>query len=91
MLQVLWQSQQYQQELMRRHMTNTQPPNNGTVPPPMPAHMVQPFPFGPGPDLVLRPAPGFFVQAGAPGPIQLDPVAQVSSVKIYLFTKRFRK
>ena len=68
---------------MRRHMTNTttttttQPTNNGTVPPPMPAHMVQPFPFGHGPDLVFRPAPGFFVQTGAPGPIQIEPVTQV--------------
>ena len=71
---------------MRRHMTNTQPPNNGTVPPPLPAHMVQPFPFGPGPDLVFRPSAGFqFVQAGVPGPIQLDPVAQVRQTNCIIF------
>ena len=83
--QVLWQNQQYQQELMRRHMANgitgstalPQPPNNSTVLPPMPAHMVQPFPFGPGPDMVYRPAPGYhFVQTGVTGPLQLDPASQ---------------
>jgi hypothetical protein len=86
LFQVLWQNQQYQQELMRRHMTSggSQPANNSTVPPPMPAHMVQPFPFGPGPDLVYRPSAGYhYVQTGVPGPLQLDPVAQV-----IIFTQR---
>ena len=80
---------------MRRHMANSgsgsrsaasQPPSNSTVPPPMPAHMVQPFPFGPGPDLVYRPSAGYhFVQAGVPGSIiSHDPAGQGGLIHPFL-------
>ena len=75
--QRMWQSHQLQQEMLRRHMgrggNNPEthqhvhaPQQQPTVvPPPLPAHMSNPFPFGTAPEFVLGAPP----MHHAPNPI----------------------
>lgn len=72
--QRIWHAHQHHQELLRRHMHV----NPSTVPPPLPAHMSHPFPFGGPPiapgghDMAVPPhmvgAPSHVLHPQPPGP-----------------------